>query len=465
MLENQILTMLQYRRLLLDELVTAVPEQETGRYMQVKKVLAVLEAAGEVKSMPALTTQPLQCERCGNNEHFGLVKKCGRCGKACSYCRNCFVMGRMMSCSRLYMLAGGPRRKPAKTAAGMHWEGELSARQSGAAKQLVAAYKEGKDKEMLLWAVCGAGKTEMLFPLIAQVLLDEKPVMIATPRRDVVQELEPRLRKAFPKAAVAGFYGGKGAEEKFQYADIAVATTHQLLRFRDAFEVLIIDEVDAFPYTVDEKLKYAAKKAQKEKGFTVLVTATPSLKQQKLVKHKQLPAAVVARRYHNFDLPLPRMIWCGNWKKRLQQGYLPAALKQFLRRHAKKQILLFVPEITQLEEVKQALLSWEADFRVDTVHSAEEERSERVQAFREKKVDVLVTTTILERGITIENVQVGVLGAEAPIFTNTALIQIAGRAGRSSRYPDGEVAFFHYGKTTEMNRAVRTIRTLNREGR
>ncbi|MDG3045198.1 hypothetical protein OE903_19940 [Bacillus sp. B6(2022)] len=45
----------------------------------------------------------------------------------------------------------------------------------------------------------------------------------------------------------------------------------------------------------------------------------------------------------------------------------------------------------------------------------------------------MVTTTILERGVTIQDVQVGVLGAESPIFTESALVQISGRAGR---HPD-----------------------------
>ncbi|MFB8735903.1 helicase-related protein [Bacillus sp. SL00103] len=51
----------------------------------------------------------------------------------------------------------------------------------------------------------------------------------------------------------------------------------------------------------------------------------------------------------------------------------------------------------------------------------------------DNKYDVLVTTTILERGVTIPNVQVGVLGAESTIFTESALVQISGRAGR---HPD-----------------------------
>ena len=69
----------------------------------------------------------------------------------------------------------------------------------------------------------------------------------AIPRTDVVIELVPRLKKAFPHAKVIGLHGH--SDEKNDYGDIVISTTHQLIRFYQAFDLLIIDEVDAFPYT------------------------------------------------------------------------------------------------------------------------------------------------------------------------------------------------------------------------
>ncbi|WP_187254549.1 DEAD/DEAH box helicase family protein [Alkalicoccus halolimnae] len=336
--------------------------------------------------------------------------------------------------------------------------------QEQAANKLVDAFEKGQQKNILLWAVCGAGKTEMLFPLISTCLMQNKPVMICTPRRDVVQELEPRLTTAFPKAAVAGFYGGKKAEERYRQADIFIATTHQLLRFHQAFDLLIIDEVDAFPFTMDLRLQFAAEQARTKKALTVQVTATPSEKQRKQVKRKTLEAAIVSRRYHGYDLPVPKTVWAGNWKKNLHKGHLPAPLKTFLERNMQKQVLLFVPEVSMLPDVEKGINKFSSRIRAASVHAGEENRSDLVKAFRHKKLDVLITTTILERGITIEDVQAAVLGAEAPVFTETALIQIAGRAGRSSAFPNGEVIFFHFGKTRAMKRSIRTICRLNRGG-
>lgn len=82
------------------------------------------------------------------------------------------------------------------------------------------------------------------------------------------------------------------------------------------------------------------------------------------------------------------------------------------------------------------------DTNILAVHAEDPTRKEKVQQLRNEEILGLLTTTILERGITIANVQVAVVGAESPIFTADALIQIAGRVGRSELYPTGDVVFF-----------------------
>ena len=77
---------------------------------------------------------------------------------------------------------------------------------------------------------------------------------------------------------------------------------------------------------------------------------------------------------------------------------------------------------------------------------------------------MLVTTTILERGVTIPSLDVAVLGSEAQIFTESALVQIAGRVGRSKDDPTGDVVFYHFGKTKAMLEARRHIQYMNKEG-
>lgn len=78
---------------------------------------------------------------------------------------------------------------------------------------------------------------------------------------------------------------------------------------------------------------------------------------------------------------------------------------------------------------------------------------------------VIITSTILERGVTITNSDVAVLGSEDDIFTESALVQISGRVGRSASYPSGNVTFFHYGKTQAMVEARKHILKMNEEAK
>ncbi len=103
------------------------------------------------------------------------------------------------------------------------------------------------------------------------------------------------------------------------------------------------------------------------------------------------------------------------------------------------------------------------DERIEGVHAEDPKRAEKVQAFRDGRIPLLVTTTILERGVTVPNIDVAVLGAEDRIFTESALVQIAGRVGRSAQFPNGDIRFFHYGKTREMVAAKRQIERMNKE--
>ena len=76
------------------------------------------------------------------------------------------------------------------------------------------------------------------------------------------------------------------------------------------------------------------------------------------------------------------------------------------------------------------------------VYAEDSRRKEKVEAFRKKEVDIIVTTTILERGVTVPFSDVMVLGSEVDLFDASALIQISGRAGRHEKDTEASVYFF-----------------------
>lgn len=73
----------------------------------------------------------------------------------------------------------------------------------------------------------------------------------------------------------------------------------------------------------------------------------------------------------------------------------------------------------------------------------------------------MVTTAVLERGITVKDLQVVVYRADKTIYDAAALIQIAGRAGRKKDAPEGEVTFLARKETEGIRDAILEIRHCN----
>ncbi|WP_172196379.1 helicase-related protein [Saccharibacillus qingshengii] len=465
-----------------------------------------------------------RCMRCGSEAAGGA---CAACGSAdCARCEACRALGRSRSCGLL--LQGPPRAarggrgfpgaarpgsgpaaaslpqaalrarlarwklSPAQTAAAelavRFLEAEPGPARPGragrelrrgggffAARAETAAAASGGRRpdssgyaasdpasRFLLWAVTGAGKTEMLFPLIESVRSWGGQVLVATPRRDVVLELVPRLRAAFPDEAPAALYGG--SEERWRRSGITLATTHQLMRFAGAFDLVVIDELDAFPFHGDPMLAYAAEKCRAAGGRTVYLSATPPKSLQSLVRSGRLACAKVPVRYHRYPLPVPELLRISPLVDCLRRGSLPDPLLKRWRHSLERgaQIFIFVPKIVQAEPLAALLRRVFPEVPIGATSSQDEERSDKVLSFRSADVRILVTTTILERGVTVPRSDVYVWGADSGLFDEASLVQMAGRAGRSADDPRGRVVFAAVQKTRAQAGARRQIRRMNR---
>ncbi|GEB77208.1 DEAD/DEAH box helicase [Sporolactobacillus inulinus] len=405
------------------------------------------------------------CARCGNRDQEAFAFcSCARCGKKCVYCRHCLNMGIVRSCTQLVTWQGpepGFDRAFLDGRPLCKWDGVLSNEQQAAAtamKRTLAARES-----FLMWAVTGSGKTEIMYPAIEGQLRQGHHVALATPRTDVVRELLPRLRAAFPDVPISGLYGG--SEEENLRAPLVISTAHQLIRYAGRFDCVFIDEVDAFPFHFDPMLEYAVHKAAKPGTPFAYLSATPPSELKNRFLSGSLKGVKLARRYHGHPLPIPRFRWIGSWQKLVQRGKLPSVLHEWLKNkmEAQQQVFVFVPSVSTAAALTE-LLQRNGFSRSAGVHSEDPLRHQKVADFRSGKLRLLVTTTILERGVTIANVQVGVVGADDPIFDEAALVQISGRVGRSAAYPNGDVVFFHNGKTLSMVRAVRHMVQMNQEG-
>ncbi len=398
------------------------------------------------------------CNRCENTIQSRFTTfTCAKCEGPCTYCRHCLKMGRVSSCTDLMIWTGEELRYSEDHV--IAWEGVLTQLQQKASNELIESNE--LNRSHLISAVCGAGKTEILFEPIHKQLLAGKRICIAAPRVDVILELEPRLREAFPITNIEALYGG--IKPGIESAQLILATTHQLYRFRQAFDVIYVDEADAFPYTADITLRKAVKKAAKSFAPIHSVTATPSKKL--IFEMKKVNAiSTIDRRYHGHPLPVPRYESLWNYSRHIKRGNIPHNLLKWTKQCIQNEepFLIFFHTIELMESAEASFLKLDA--RIRAVHAAHPERKEHVQALRLKKLPGLLTTTILERGITIPNVQVAVVGAENQTFTSAALIQIGGRVGRSSTYPTGDFVLFHHGIAQAMDDAKREINRLNKAG-
>ncbi|MFC3747556.1 helicase-related protein [Paenibacillus sp. GCM10012306] len=465
---------------------------EDARYEAARQGLRQLPlVAGALRAAAAWAPHQAlpRCHRCGSAATARTA--CAACGlSGCAYCEACLALGRSRACTLLLRSAATPAvqctASSDPTVAARRWG--LSAAQAGAAGAALAflaerrqrsavlslEYSAGSDQKrssvpsperFLLWAVTGAGKTEMIFPLLEAVLGAGGRALVATPRRDVVLELAPRLGRAFPAESLAVLYGGSA--ERWVGARMTLATTHQLLRFYHSFDLVIIDELDAYPYHNDPMLAYAARQACKPDGCFIYLSATPPMDMQRQVKSGKLAHARVPVRFHGHPLPVPRHLAADPVRICLKRGSLPKKLIQELKISLDRsaQIFLFVSRIAHIEGLLLLLRRRFPGIAIEGTSSQDAARGEKVMAFRDRSISLLVTTTILERGVTVPRSDVFILDADSSLFDEASLVQMAGRAGRSKDDPAGRVFFISPQWSRSQRGAIGQIRTMNRIAR
>lgn len=390
------------------------------------------------------------CTRC--NSEVLATQPCLNCGlNDCLICRNCLSGGGNRGCSTFLT---APREKTEKkaTSVDLLLPHGLTPAQKGAAEELLTFW-QGEQGRALVWAACGAGKTEVTFPLIQKALSGGAQVLFAIPRLDIVREMVRRFQEAFPRVVLAIHHGGRPL---LAWGDLVLATTHQVLHFYRRFDLIILDEVDAFPYHGNETLRFGLARALVPGGKLVEMTATP----QSLGRAQCL--VTIPARFHGHPLPEPQICVCGlpPWVD-LPRQPLPSEILDILA-EKKHPWLVFAPTIAACNALYQTFRSILTK-NVGICHSQEPQRNNTVLRFQEGALDVVVATSVLERGVNFPVLGVLVLYAEHPIFTRSALVQMAGRVGRSQKAPGGTVLFAAKEITPAMRGAVRLIQRLNQE--
>lgn len=399
-----------------------------------------------------------RCQRCNNSENFALI-----CSGEEAFCCHCLQLGRLTTADTLIRFPELSPENLEKSDSVLTWEGQLSKEQKRASDCLVASLNQ-KNQIEVIYAVTGAGKTEMIFQVIDKVLSQGGRVAVVSPRVDVCRELGPRLQAAFQSIPLIVLHGEM--DQPYYYTQLLVATNHQLWKFYHAFDLIIVDEVDAFPLVGDQGLHFGVDQAIKPSGKIVYLTATPDDYIRTLEKQARASITRLPARYHGYPLPEPVFKWIGDWQEQIQrkkQGAMWRLIEKFRKQDGVK--LIFMPHIELAKLLFEKMVQRGWGHGLDLVHAKDPCRAQKVQSLREGKISCLITTTILERGVTFTNCQVLILGSEHVAFTRSALVQMSGRVGRKADFPSGILWYGHFGISRAMRQARTDIIHMNRLAR
>ena len=372
------------------------------------------------------------CPRCHNQDPIKVGMKNGQ-----PYCRACI----QFQCQP--WVASKREKKAVQIQLGY----ALTIEQQIISNGLINCYRQ--QQSVMVDAVTGSGKTEIVFGLIQIALAEGKRIGFVIPRRDVVQEMVPRFKHVFPSLTIASVFGGHHEDLE---ADLIILTTHQIFRYEQYFDVLIFDEVDAFPYAGNPVLIAMVQRASK--GIIVYLSAT--FEKQQLIEFSKQGGKVfhLFKRYHGHPLPELTTLIRPFFLKWIT---LIGILFQFHKRQ--EPVFIFVPTI----EIGKWMLRLVRVFFPTTklAFSSSKDREEVIHQFKVKPDFFLITTAILERGITVSQLQAIIFEADHRLYSTSMLIQMAGRVGRKLNSPTGKVIALANYQSQSIKHAQAKIRFAN----
>jgi len=324
----------------------------------------------------------------------------------------------------------------------------LSNKQKEISQKLAKLVSQGKS--VLLEAVCGAGKTEIVYETIFQTLKQNKKVGFAISRRQVVLEIAQRLQEVFKNLEVIAVC--QGYTNKV-VGDLIVCTTHQLYRYHNYFDLLIIDEPDGFPYKGNKVLHGIARNSYKQS--VIYLTATPDEELMQRVMSEELCYLKLSKRPLGNDLIIPKVIYGFKWLL-----YLVLIIKINNLVKLNKKLLVFVPTIKMSRFIYFLLRKY---YRCCYMNSKSTNKEEIIEEFKTGKYEMCICTTVLERGITIKGVNVIVMFAQHIVFDEASLVQISGRVGRDVNDPFGFCYFLATKKTKEIDKCIKRLKRANND--
>ncbi|MCK4944457.1 MAG: transcription-repair coupling factor [Candidatus Aminicenantes bacterium] len=283
--------------------------------------------------------------------------------------------------------------------------------------------------------VCGDvsfGKTEVAIRAAFRVILNGKQVVVLCPTTILAWQHFETFRQRFSvfPVRIALLSRMVSTQEKKRVleelktgkVDVVIGT-HALIsrdiRFRD-LGLVIIDEEQRFGVFQKEKLK-----KNREDIDVLSLSATPIPRTLSLSLSGLQDLSVIQ------SPPIGRLAvknYVGNFSKEI---IMSAVLNEIERDGL---VFIVYNNIEKIYQFRDQLQSWLPEVRMTLIHS--KMRSDQIEnnlmSFIQKRYRILVSTTIIENGIDIPDVNTMIV-VNADRFGLTQLYQLRGRIGRSSR--------------------------------
>ncbi|WP_026673677.1 transcription-repair coupling factor [Alkalihalobacterium bogoriense] len=306
--------------------------------------------------------------------------------------------------------------------------------------------KEDMERERpmdrLLCGDVGYGKTEVAIRAAFKAIMDGKQVAILVPTTILAQQHYETIRERFADhpigiGVLSRFKTKKEQTETIKglkngTVDIVVGT-HRLLskdiEYRD-LGLLIVDEEQRFGVTHKEKIK------QLKANIDVLtLTATP-------IPRTLHMSMLGVRDLSVIETPPENRFPVQTYVVEYNASLVKEAIERELTRGG--QVYFLYNRVESISKMAEQISSLVPDAKVSFAHGQMNERElESIMIdFLEGQSDVLVTTTIIETGVDIPNVNTLIIH-DADRMGLSQLYQIRGRVGRSNRVA---YAYFTYQK-------------------
>lgn len=300
--------------------------------------------------------------------------------------------------------------------------------------------EQSRPMDRLLCGDVGYGKTEVAIRAAFKAVMDGKQVAILVPTTILAQQHYETFRERFQDypveiAVLSRFRSRKEQNQtmknlKTGVVDIVIGT-HRILskdiEFRD-LGLLIVDEEQRFGVSHKEKIK-------KVRGnvdvLTLTATPIPRTLHMSMLGVKDLSV---------IETPPENRFPVQTYVAEYNGALIREAIERELARDG--QVFFLYNQVQGIERMSEEVRALVPDARVGIAHGQmkESELESVMIGFLEGEFDVLVSTTIIETGVDIPNVNTLIV-YDADKLGLSQLYQLRGRVGRSNRMA---YAYFTY---------------------